>query len=98
MKMQKRFGRALQALRKTRGVTQEDFALISSRTYMSSLERGLQSPTMAKLDEFAPLLEVHPVTLFALGYALNDAKDINSLCDHVRAELLELLKARAAGR
>lgn len=95
MKMQKRFGRALQALRKSKGVTQEDFALISSRTYMSSLERGIQSPTMTKLDEFAPILGVHPVTLFALGYARNDTKDINALCDGVRAELLELLKARA---
>ncbi|HEY8098464.1 MAG TPA: helix-turn-helix transcriptional regulator [Methylobacter sp.] len=95
MKMQKRFGRTLQALRKTKGLTQEEFSLISSRTYMSSLERGLKSPTMTKLDEIAPLLGVHPVTLFALGYALNDEKAVNALCDTVRAELLELLMARA---
>jgi transcriptional regulator with XRE-family HTH domain len=94
MKMQKRFGRALQALRKARGLTQEDFSLISSRTYLSSLERGLQSPTMAKLDEFAPLLGVHPVTLFAMGYASNDARSIDALCDEVKSELLELLAAR----
>jgi len=97
MKTQKRFGRALQALRKTRGLTQEDFSLVSSRTYLSVLERGLKSPTMSKLEELGELLEVHPVTLFALGYAPNDAKGIDALCEQVRSELLDLAKSRAVG-
>lgn len=96
MKTQKRFGRALQALRKMRGLTQEDFSLVSSRTYLSVLEHGSKSPTMSKLEELAELLEVHPVTLCALGYAPRDKKGIDALCEQIRMELLELATSRTA--
>ena len=58
-------------LRKTRGaqgLSQEDFGLVSSRTYVSSLERGLKSPTLNKVDDLAATLGVHPLTLLVLSY------------------------------
>ena len=42
---------ALRRIRKARGLSQEAFSDVSSRTYLSSLERDLKSPTLNKLAE-----------------------------------------------
>ena len=39
--------KALKTVRKARGLSQEAFSDVSSRTYMSTLERDLKSPTWA---------------------------------------------------
>lgn len=59
---------ALREARKARGLTQEDFAEVSSRTYVSSLERGLKSPTFDKLTALAETLGIHPLTLITLAF------------------------------
>lgn len=69
MKIRKAFGAALRMVRLNRGLTQEDFGVISSRTYVSSLERGRKSPTIDKLSDLATVLRIHPVALLALAYA-----------------------------
>lgn len=51
-----------------KGVTQEDFSVVSSRTYISMVERGLRCPTLEKIDEFAGVLGVHPLALLCLTY------------------------------
>ena len=38
--------KALKTVRKARGLSQEAFSDVSSRTYMISLERDLKSPTL----------------------------------------------------
>ncbi|WP_040239293.1 helix-turn-helix domain-containing protein [Chromohalobacter japonicus] len=82
------FGTALQRCRKRRGLSQEDFTEVSSRTYLSSLERGLKSPTLTKLDELAGVLGVHPLTLLAECYRLRDDQDnVEALLERVRTEL-----------
>ena len=43
--------KALKTVRKARGLSQEAFSDVSSRTYMSTLERDLKSPTLHKLAE-----------------------------------------------
>lgn len=63
------FGQALRRARKARGMTQEDFSTMSSRTYVSMLERGERSPTLAKINELSAALKIHPLTLLALAYA-----------------------------
>jgi transcriptional regulator with XRE-family HTH domain len=63
------FAHALRTARKARGATQEQFDTISSRTYISALERGLKQPTISKVDALASVLGLHPLTLFALSYA-----------------------------
>lgn len=79
-------------LRKTRGaqgLSQEDFGLISSRTYVSSLERGLKSPTLNKVDDLANTLGVHPLTLLVVSYVENHGKeDVLDLLDRIREEVL----------
>ena len=65
---QNSFAKALKALRQASGLSQEAFSLASSRTYISSLERGLKTPTLNKIDELAEVLDVHPLTLLMLAY------------------------------
>lgn len=68
-----KFNVALRAARRCQGLSQEDFSVESSRTYISSLERGLKSPTLNKVDELAKVLDIHPLTLLVLAYAPNFA-------------------------
>ena len=53
MELKQAFGAALKKLRSERKLSQEDFSDVSSRTYLSTLERGLKSPTIEKVDELA---------------------------------------------
>jgi transcriptional regulator with XRE-family HTH domain len=62
---------------KARGLSQEAFADVSSRTYLSSLERDLKSPTLNKLTELCEVMEVHPLTLLTLAYAGDGSREIN---------------------
>ena len=83
---------ALKTIRKARGLSQEDFSDVSSRTYMSTLERDLKSPTLNKLAELCNVMEVHPLTLLTLAYAGNNSK-ADQLLVQVRQELEVVLKA-----
>lgn len=70
MAIRKAFGNALRVSRKSRGLSQEDFSEISSRTYLSCLERGLKSPTLEKIHVLAERMEIHPLTLLTITYLL----------------------------
>ena len=85
-------GGNLRRLRKARGLSQEAFSDVSSRTYMSSLERDLKSPTLNKLAELCEVMEVHPLTLLTLAYAGDDAQRAEQLLAQVRQELEAVLK------
>jgi len=62
-------GSALRYIRKLKGISQEDFSEQSSRTYVSTLERGLKSPTLSKIEELSAVLGIHPLTLLVLSYS-----------------------------
>ena len=79
------FPAALKDARTSLGLAQEAFSLASSRTYVSSLERGIKSPTMSKVDTLAEVLGLHPLTLLTLAY-LEDR----------RTQSVEVLMARVA--
>lgn len=70
MNLRQSLATAIRMVRKNKGLTQEDFGIVSSRTYISSLERGLKSPTVDKLEEIAGVLDVHPATIFLMAYAI----------------------------
>jgi transcriptional regulator with XRE-family HTH domain len=80
------FPAALKTIRKARGLSQEAFSDVSSRTYLSSLERGLKSPTLSKIAELCEVMDVHPLTLLTLAYA-GDGKVADKLFERVRREL-----------
>lgn len=83
---------ALKTIRKARGLSQEAFSDVSSRTYMSTLERDLKSPTLNKLAELCEVMEVHPLTLLTLAYAGNSTHQADELLAQVRQELEAIQK------
>ncbi|WP_052140537.1 helix-turn-helix domain-containing protein [Janthinobacterium lividum] len=87
MGLLERFGAGLQKARKSRGLTQEDFSIVSSRTYLSSLERGLKAPTISKVDEISSMMEVHPLSLLALAYLPETDEERKELWERVHEEI-----------
>ena len=82
------FAKALRRARKARGLTQEDFALVSSRSYLSSLERGRQSPTLEKVQALARIIGVHPLSLLTLTCLYYDKQpSLEALFDRIRSEI-----------
>lgn len=95
IKNQNNFSEALKTARRARGLSQEAFSQVSSRTYVSTLERGLKTPTMSKVDELAEVLDIHPLTLLTLSYIKKgDHKEITRLMDHVSKELQTILSCK----
>jgi transcriptional regulator with XRE-family HTH domain len=59
---EKAFGQAMREIRKSKGVSQERLALDSGldRTYVSLIERGINSPTIRAVVKMAAVLKVPP--------------------------------------
>jgi len=81
---------AIKTVRKARGLSQEAFSDVSSRTYLSTLERGLKSPTLSKLTELCQVMAIHPLTLLTLAYAGASERKTEQLLEQVRRELQEM--------
>ncbi|MCG4452122.1 helix-turn-helix domain-containing protein [Pseudomonas sp. MMS21-TM103] len=82
------FGEALRRARKGKKISQEAFSEISSRTYLSTLERGLKSPTLDKIEAIASVLELHPLTLLTSYYLIKDPRSsIADILNLVSSEL-----------
>ncbi len=64
-------GKAMQALRKARGVSQEKFGFEVGldRTYISGIERGIRNPSLKNIVKIAQALGVKP------GDLLRNAED-----------------------
>lgn len=93
MELRQAFAKALRKTRKAHGLTQEDFCEVSSRTYLSSLERGQKSPTLEKIHALAEAMGVHPLTLLTLAYLnLEDNIQLDALENKIRIELNGIIK------
>ncbi|MDG9969786.1 helix-turn-helix domain-containing protein [Achromobacter mucicolens] len=84
---------ALRTVRKARGLSQEAFSDVSSRTYLSVLERDLKSPTLSKLGDICEVLNVHPVTLLVLAYSDGSREGEQTVLTQVLEELRELRRS-----
>ena len=93
------FPAALKDARTSLGLAQEAFSLASSRTYVSSLERGIKSPTLSKVDTLAEVLGIHPLTLLTLAY-LEDRRtqSAEALIERVAQELALVLRESNLGK
>jgi len=89
-KVKPSFPDAIRLIRQARGLSQEAFSDVSSRTYLSSLERGLKSPTLKKMEELCSVLDIHPLTLFFVLYAGTDAIETERLISNARKEIIDL--------
>lgn len=91
MDIQHAFAKSLKRVRKARGLTQEDFSNVSSRTYLSALERGLKNPTLEKIQGLAETMDVHPLTLLVFTYMqLDKNTHLESLFQQVQSEIAEI--------
>lgn len=61
-----KFGKRVRKLRLTKGLSQEDFALLCGldRTYISSLERGYRNVSLKNITVIARTLEITLEELF----------------------------------
>ncbi|MDH1180083.1 helix-turn-helix domain-containing protein [Achromobacter mucicolens] len=85
-------GQAIKMVRGAHGLSQEAFSEVSSRTYMSSVERGLKNPTWAKVAELCEVMQVHPATL-AIIVDSQDMDKADALLAQVRQELKAIMAA-----
>jgi len=91
MDIKEAFASALKQARRAKRLTQEDFSNVSSRTYISTLERGLKNPTLDKIEDIASVIGIHPLTLITHAYMIegND-KDLKELLRVITQELSHL--------
>lgn len=58
------------------------------RTYVSTLERGIKSPTSKKVEQLSKVLEVHPLTVMVIAYLYKEnAQDLSSLLKSIENEV-----------
>lgn len=88
MELKTAFGLALKQVRNRQQLTQEDFSETSSRTYLSTLERGIKSPTLEKVEQLSKVLEVHPLSVMVMAYLYKeDDQDLSSLLNLIENEV-----------
>ncbi|MCX7187077.1 MAG: hypothetical protein NTW57_07490 [Methylophilales bacterium] len=59
--------------------------------FVSTLERGLCSPTVEKVDLLAGALGMHPLTLLSMAYLIKSGvDDSTALMDQVKREIIDL--------
>jgi len=91
MSYRKALGRAIKDIRKAKGLTQEDFSTVSSQTYLSTLERGLKSPTVDMLEVLAERMGVHIVSILTLAYMYeNSDSTVESIQDVVEKDISQI--------
>ena len=91
MEIKNAFAKALKQIRSNKGLTQEDFSNVSSRTYVSTLERAIKSPTLDKIECLANVLKIEPLTLLTLTYMIkrNDV-EADDLLQIINKEIIGL--------
>lgn len=87
MELKKSFGKVFRWFRTKNSLSQEDFSDVSGRTYISTLERGIHSPTIDRLQALAPILGIHPITLLVCTYAEKDGLSAEDLLREVQNEI-----------
>jgi transcriptional regulator with XRE-family HTH domain len=86
-----RFGTALRTIRKSKNLKMHAvYSKATGRTYYSALELGHKSPTLAKIDEIAAALEVHPLALLLLTYAQSSDDSMLHLLVEAKMDLAAL--------
>ncbi len=92
MNTREALAKTIKQARKAKGLTQEDFSDVSSRTYLSTLERGLKSPTLEKIEKLCETLDIHPLTLLSMTYLKTQKnKRLDKLFSKVEKEMKTLL-------
>ncbi len=81
------FGSALKEVRVRKEIAQEQLG--ASQSFVSTVERGIRSPTIEKMEEFAERLGVNPATLIVL-MQVGQEGDVDALLAKIRDEIRAL--------
>ncbi|WP_285424263.1 helix-turn-helix domain-containing protein [Pseudomonas sp. efr-133-TYG-103a] len=84
------FGSALREVRSRKEISQEQLG--ASQSFVSTVERGIRSPTIEKMEEFAERLGVNPATLIIVMQVGLDG-DADALLKKVKDEIKALRKS-----
>ena len=90
MSLKSAFASVLKTTRAIRGLSQKNLAEVSSRTYISKLERGQCSPTLEMVTALSASLNLSPLTLIAMTIGTATGQSIKSLMSQVEKELAQL--------
>lgn len=93
MSLKTAFAAVLKAIRGARGLSQKTLAEVSSRTYISKLERGQSSPTLEMMTALSAPLNLSPLTLVAITIGSETGQSIRSLISRIEDEVSELAQA-----
>lgn len=89
MSLKSAFASVLKTTRAIRGLSQNNLAEVSSRTYISKLERGQCSPTLEMMTALSTPLNLSPLTLIAMTIGAATGQSFKSLVSQVKKELTE---------
>jgi transcriptional regulator with XRE-family HTH domain len=92
MSLKNAFAAVLKAMRAGKGLTQRNLAEVSSRTYVSKLERGQSSPTLEMITALSGPLNVNPLTLVAITLSAESGLPVNALLRQTQEELAGLTR------
>ncbi|WP_406819627.1 helix-turn-helix domain-containing protein [Pseudomonas sp. KnCO4] len=81
------FGSALKEVRVRKKIAQEQLG--ASQSFVSTVERGIRSPTIEKMEEFAERLGVNPATLIVL-MQVGQEGDVDLVLAKIRDEIRAL--------
>lgn len=90
MSLKNAFAAVLKAMRAGKGLTQRNLAEVSSRTYVSKLERAQSSPTLEMITALSVPLSVNPLTLVAITLCAESGESVNALLRRTQEELEKL--------
>ena len=83
----------LKAMRRARGLSQKDLAEVSSRTYISKLERAQSSPTLEMMATLSAPLGLSTLTFVAITVGAETGQSLRSLVRRLEEEAIELRQA-----
>lgn len=84
------FAAVLKAMRAGKGLTQRNLAEVSSRTYVSKLERAQSSPTLEMITALSGPLRVSSMTLVAITLCAESGESVDALLRRTQEELASL--------
>ncbi|MDZ4300193.1 MAG: helix-turn-helix transcriptional regulator [Pseudomonas sp.] len=84
------FAAVLKAMRAGKGLTQRNLAEVSSRTYVSKLERAQSSPTLEMITALSGPLRLNPLTLVAVTLCAESGQSLDALLLRTQEELANL--------
>lgn len=93
MPSKKSMGAALRLTRWVAAVSQDDMTVVSSRTFVSAVERGVKSPTIEKLSEIAKALDVDAATIVVVA-SLLEARNPDAKMAEICSAAARILASR----